>query len=179
MNIVKKMICLIVSILFVTPILTTLSAEAGKLDHFIAGYGAVKGEIVSPVSLCIRGNQLFILDSFGVSSYDLVSMKLINQFKVDLGEINVSDQWDDPKAWTTLLKSFSGGIQSMLDKSLNGTGTLNLAGTSENVLIKPDLLFDSKGNLFILSKKGIQQFDPNNGSVAKIWPIPGLDPLNP
>jgi hypothetical protein len=180
MKIVKKMISLLVSILLVTPILFVQAAPSAGLEHKIAGYGPVKGDLNVPSSSVIQGNKLYVLDTFGISIYDLASKQIDNQFTVDLGTSNSNQIWEDPKTWATFLKSFSGGLMGMMEGMLTGSGSIfGTTGSSENVLTKSDLMFDSKGNLFILTKNGIQQFDPTNGTLIKSLPIPEKDQIKP
>jgi len=177
MKFMQKSFSLIVALILIAPIMNTKAAPPIDLEHKIAGYGAVKGDLYAPSSTKIVGNQMFVLDTFGVSTYDLTTKKLLNQFKVDLGTSSMRQQWDDPKTWIEFMKSFSGGLMGMMEGLMTGKGFMGLPSTNDKIAMKSDLCFDSKGNLFILSKKGIQHYDPTTGLLIKTLPVP--EPENP
>lgn len=175
MKLFQKFFSVLLVLILIAPTLKANAAPSAELEHNIAGYGAVKGDFYTPTSSKIVGNLLYVLDTFGVSAYDLTSKKLINQFQVDLGKSSMREKWQDPKTWIEFLNSFSAGLTGMMVGLMGGSGLTSMLTTDEYVSMKPDLCFDSKGNLFILCQKGIQQYDTTSGLLVKTLPIPELN----
>lgn len=178
MKLFSRIVSLMVSLFLVLPVLTFAAPIAG-LDHKIAGYGAVAGDLYSPISSSIYNNQLYVLDQLGISIFDLSSKQLSKQFKYAYIPTNDTQAWDDPKTWAAFLSSFSNGILGLMEGLLMGSGGLGSIDSSSANFIKPDLHFDSAGRLFLVSNQGIQQLNPNTGALISTVAIPETRPSNP
>ena len=178
MKIFSKFVSLLVSFFLLLPVLA-IAAPVADLNHKIAGYGAVKGDLYAPSSSCIHNNQLFVLDNFGISIFDLSNKQLVNQFKTYHISSDSSAIWNDPTTWIDFITSFSKGLLGLMEGLLLGTGGLGSISSPGLVQVKADLYFDSTGRLFLFSQKGIQQIDPGNGTLISTKPILELDAPNP
>jgi hypothetical protein len=178
MKFYTKFVSLLVSFFLVLPILV-IAVPTAELDHKIAGYGAVKGDLYAPISSCIYKNQLYVLDNFGISIYDLSSKQLLKQFNYPYLPMNNAQIWNDPKTWADFISSFSNGILGLAEGLFMGSGGLGSLGSTGANYIKPDLYFDSAGRLFLVSNKGIQELDPSDGALISTVAIPEATPSNP
>lgn len=178
MKIFSKFVSLLVSFFLLLPVLA-IAAPVADLDHKIAGYGAVKGDLYTPTSSCIHNQQLYVLDNFGISVFDLSNKQLVKQFKTNHITTDSSQIWNDPKTWTDFVSSFSQGLLGMMEGLLLGSGGLGLLNSNSPLQVKADLFFDSTGRLFLFSNKGIQQLNPNDGTLISEKPCPELEMENP
>ena len=94
----RLMAFFLLTLLCFTPI--TNGFGKANSNHIIAGYGLVGGELFSPKSMQIFENKLFVIDEFGVSSFDLETQQFIKRLPVDLGR-------EDPKTGTEVAESMS------------------------------------------------------------------------
>jgi hypothetical protein len=150
----------------------SLQANPGEYPHIITGYGAISGDLFSPNSSAIFNDSLYILDNFGISVYDLATKQLKNKFPVDLGRSD--KKWQDPKTWVSFVQNFRDGFMGMMEGLLPGKRIGDFPGYSESDEIKPDITFDSKGNLYSLTKEGIKVINRENGQILNTIPLPQM-----
>lgn len=153
-----------------------------KRQHTIAGYGPVYGELFSPKSMQIFGDKVYVIDEFGVSSFDLKTKEFIKRFPVDLGRENPEngmeseELMDESQTWIDWLQN--PGSSNFLRRIVPfGSGNV-YPSVFDSRAHKIDLNMDSKGLIYLLGMKGIQVYDPESGNIQNTFPIPVIEPIN-
>ncbi len=134
------------------------------LDHKVAGYGPLMGDLLLPTSVKFDSKYFYVMDSFGISLFDVKSKDFVKEIKIDIGyseiitnNFNVNNflyllqalkSTSDP---SILIKSFSSPLEKI------------------NYIPTIDFALDSKGLIYVLGFNGINIYETQNGErVGKI-----------
>ena len=141
----------------------------GNYKHTIVGNGIVNGEFFTPSSVQIHRDKFYVLDQFGISSFDLASRKFLQRILVD-HEDSQTASWENRNTWIHFVKTISKGMLGMLDTS--GGLSLKLPGTNTNTTAKDTFCFDSFGKLYLMNESNISVLDPETGVLIQKIKVP-------
>jgi len=149
--------------------------------HSIAGYGPVYGELFSPKSMQIFGDKVFVIDEFGVSSFDIATRQFIKRFPVDLGREDLETgeelvvSMDDSQTWVDWLQN--PGSSNFLRRIVPfGSGNV-FYYIFDSRANKIDLNIDSNGLIYLMGMKGIQVYNPETGELLRTITVPIVVPI--
>lgn len=163
----RTLILFLVIICFVLPSKTTTAEPPA--DHVIAGYGPLPGYLYIPYGMKVIKNQLFVLDQFGVSVFDLYDKNFIKRFSIDILLVDEISWLDVFKH--TWVDDFTAGCLQGIPRNHESMSWSRLHKSMEA---------DSKGLLYIQlhytqSKNKIYVVDPISEKVVRTILLSGGD----
>jgi len=163
----KSLVLFLLVIFFIVQ--TKSTSEGATAEHVIAGYGPLPGYLYVPYGLEIYNNQLFVLDQFGISVFNLSNKNFIRRFPIDILQL-------DEISWLKVFKStsvddFTAGCLQGIPRNSDFMSWGGLHTSMES---------DSKGLLYIQlhytqSKNKIYVVDPISEKVVRIILLSGGD----
>jgi len=134
----------------------TVSGEE-VINHKIAGYGPLGGDFLLPTSAKFDDKYFYIMDTFGISIFDIKSGEFVKELKVSTGQSEFVSQIFE-------INSFFQILRMMKEPEEDPLGKVEYIPTI-------DFALDSKGLIYVLGFDGINIYRPETGEILNKIPI--------
>jgi len=134
------------------------------VEHKIAGYGPLIGDLLLPNSAKFDDKYFYVMDSLGVSLFDIKTKDYVKEIKIDTGYSDITTSIFSVNNFLNLLQA----LKNISDPSALVTTLSPLFGKI-NCFPTIDFDIDSKGLIYVLGFNGINIYETQNGErVGKI-----------
>lgn len=153
---------IVFSILISSLFAVKISVFGGEiLSHKIAGYGPMEGDLLLPISSKFDDKYFYVMESFGISMFDVKSGDFVKELKVDTGYSEFMLDSFDVNTFFRILKGIT---------DFSGlTDFFKVLYEKVDYIPNVDFALDSEGLIYVLGFGGINIYEPEKGErIGKI-----------